>query len=686
MILLKNYSKNELLLKNNYELNQIAQKEKIQNKYFFETSRNKIINRILEYTEFKYIPQIEEYLDEGYYLLQEFFENNLRVLELERYDIIIDEDFKIYKEIVSKIIIYVNKNRKIDLNIVFLVNEYRYIYGILQSEILEEDGEYVKCELTLHPELNRIINEHNTEKLYFAFFEQSVDLYSVYYNKYKSDMIKNSVFSYIVPIIKYEIIFNCPQENNLYIKIGIDYFETEYLKEDFCIDVINLENNISLNFGDDAKKRLKENGFITNRSYFMNVEYFLTKNEDIVIKDERQNSKIVSKNFLFEKFLEYYLRKIEYTLKTKFQSIIILKNEGYNQNDGLSFECLHNIKYFNNNDREYTYILSDLDIFRIIYVRHGVVNNKVSYRLNMLLQIIHENKYLTELSFLNHVMKYVSENKSMINYKGNIFNYLKLNKDLEIKNNVEPSQIIREKSKELINNYFSDITFEERSDLDDILTYLSFKSIFEFFDQFKIIDILKKFENIKLQGRLVYTKSFIDVLKEFIPGKLLEYKSQINNSEIFKIINDFNKKKEKGNLVLNYKFTPLKFDISISYLNYLGEIHKIISLYENKTTFIDKDNTTKFVELYVEKIFQFKKNELYNIHLYLPNEYMELDENELLHTDELGIKDFEIDEVVNDIVRIFFSFKDVDTLKVCYVRRREDQIFCQFEDVFISKN
>ncbi|WP_064613321.1 hypothetical protein [Streptobacillus moniliformis] len=264
---MKNYNKNELIIKNNYELYEIAKKENILGKYNFDINRDKLIKNILKNNEYKYNKKIEEYLETGYYSIQDFFEKNLRVLEFEKFDIVI-EDVTIYKEITSKIIININKNKNLDLNIVFLVNEYRYIYGIFSSKILDVNYDYYKCELTLIPELNRFMSEYNNERLFFSFFEDSSDLYNIYYNKYKSEVLNESIYGYIAPIIKYRVIHKVNNIENIYVKLGIDNVSSKYLKEDFCIDVSNLEDNISLNYGTEAKEILKENNYKTNRSFF----------------------------------------------------------------------------------------------------------------------------------------------------------------------------------------------------------------------------------------------------------------------------------------------------------------------------------------------------------------------------------------------------------------------------------
>ncbi|CAM3063148.1 hypothetical protein [Streptobacillus ratti] len=681
---MKNYNKNELVIKNNYELHDIAKKENIVDRYNFDINRDRLINNILKNNEYKYNKGIEEYLEIGYYSMQNFFEKNLRVLEFEKFDIIV-EDITIYKEIITKIIVYVNKNRKLDLNIVLLVNEYRYIYGIFSSNILSVNDDYYKCELTLIPELNRFMSEYNNEKLFFSFFEETTDLYNVYYNKYKSEVLNDSIYGYIVPIIKYKVIQKVKSIENIYVKLGIDNVESKYLKEDFCIDISNLENNISLNYGYEAKKILEENDYKTNRTFFTKIDDIIyNENNLIIIKDENLNSETISFNELFLKFMKFYVNKIEYQIKSKINNVLILKNEDENLDNNLSLECYHNLKYFIGKDREYTYILSDLKYFKIIYVKHNVVNNKISYKLKMSEQVIHENIYLTEIMFLKTIMEYIlNDKKSLFKYEGNIFNFMKENRNFEIQLSNDYSIYIREEAKKLMNMYYNDEYFNNKKDLDDIIIYLSFKSIYDFFENFKIIDILKKFTDIKLSGKLVHTKYFIEVLKEFIPGKILEYKNTVNEKEIFEIIDDYENKRDKGNLILEYKYIELKYDIYLSYINYLGESIRIITLYENKINFIDKDNNTVFIEIIIEKIYQYKNNEKSTLIINLPQEYIELDENELLYTDELGIKDFEIDEVINDVVRIFLLFESKNKLKLCFVKRIEDQLFCYFDDINI---
>ncbi|WP_067320156.1 transcriptional regulator [Streptobacillus felis] len=684
---MKNYNKNDLLLKNNYELYEIAKKENIISKYDFEIKRDKLIMNILKNNEYINNIYIDEYSEEGYSYLQNYFENNLRLIEYEKYDFYLEE-LIIYKEIVTKTFVKIKKSKIVDKNIVLLVNEYRYIYGIFTVNIIEIYDEYYKCELTLIPELNRITSNFNNEKIFYAFIQDSKDLYDIYYDKYKKDVLNDSLYTYIVPIIRYKIMSNIIKIPNLYVKLGIDYIESKFLKENFFFEISNLENNISLNFGSIVKNILVENNYKVNRSFFTKIEYVLNMyDEEIVIKDENLNSRIVKFYDLYIKFIKYYVNKIEYKIKQKIENVIILKNEEDSTNNYYSLECINNLKYFNGKDREYTYILSDLEYFKIIYVKHNVKNNKVTYKLNITAQVIHENNFLTEFNFLNLVIEYLKNNKeSIFENSINMFKYLKENKDIEISVSKEYDIKIREEAKLLVKNYFKNIEMKESRDLDDIIVYLSFKSIYSFFDNFKIIDILKKFSNIKLAGKLVHTSSFIEVLKEFIPGKIIDYKKEVNESEIFEIIDDFEKKKSKGNISLEYKYIPLKYDIILSYNNYLSEKIKIISFYENITNFIDKDKNTIFVELNVEKIYQFKENVYNNVKIYLPEKYIELDENELLRTDELGIKDIELDEVINDIVRIFFSFSKKNIIRLCYVKRNEDQLYCSFDELKLCEN
>ena len=74
---MKKYNRNELVIKSQYELSQIARTENLVNRFNTNLDREKLIDLIIKYREYRIIKRILMYNQDSFYKLQEFINKNL---------------------------------------------------------------------------------------------------------------------------------------------------------------------------------------------------------------------------------------------------------------------------------------------------------------------------------------------------------------------------------------------------------------------------------------------------------------------------------------------------------------------------------------------------------------------------------------------------------------------------------
>lgn len=174
---MRRYEKNQIVLNSIYQLKNIVNEEKICNKFSISNNREELIDLILKNMEYKILNRISTYQEDKIYFLQEYIDKSLRILKFDINDVYIKQKFKIYLNIKNEdIYVYINKNKKISLENVMIINKNKYIYAIGYLEYVKIDGQYIKYKLNIEKELNFLNNNISCEKIYMLFLKKNVIL------------------------------------------------------------------------------------------------------------------------------------------------------------------------------------------------------------------------------------------------------------------------------------------------------------------------------------------------------------------------------------------------------------------------------------------------------------------------------------------------------------------------------
>lgn len=394
--------------------------------------------------------------------------------------------------------------------------------------------------------------------------------------------------------------------------------------------------------------------------------------------------------------------------------------------------------YYNNliyldvlkNKEEYILFLSDDFNFYITFNKYLNIDSKIMYNVTLESKIKYLNNDLSLINLKKYIEKYIKiglYNKdkflnSIFDYEENFIDYLKENDfdkinesidnkskkvqesflldesnfeyDMNLFNQIKSNNLfLNDLSDKILDYYFlntkkayfkiSDVYSKNEGDfselvisklhIDEMIKFLSFKVLNMFFNKYTVIEILKIFSNIKLSGKILKTDAFFDVLKEFLPGSLIN-KSKSKKETSFEIFKNLDKMQFLGNLKIEYKLKELKYDYELFYIDYKKEKNKILSSKSDKFSYIDKSIETKILKLKIKYIYEFNENDIEDIILDFNREYIEIDEEELIKINKIGIQSDCINEITNDIIRIFF-YNQSNKIELLFVRRITDQIY-----------
>lgn len=703
---MKKYRENEIVLKSYYDLEKILKNEKLISSFEYIKDRNQLIELLLKYRKYNILKRILEFREDGINNIQNFLDNYLILLNFE-INLKIEEKIEIYIDIDNKIgNIYVTKNSIFSKDIVLIVNKNRYIYAIGYLKYICDEREYEKYELIIKKDLNRIDLYYSNEELFFLFLEDKCDIkvYEIYYNQYISKLYHESIYGFIFKIEEFKVKKYVDTVDLIYINMKNNFFESIYLKEEFFVSIFT--ENVYL-YGIEARDNYINSNFSLQESIFFNLKEILDNFEDkIVVKNFFSKRFEINYKDIYFKYMDYYISKIEMENKIKVKNYIPIIDEKYifNFEKIVSKSYYLDFMYISQNyidlnqkySKELVLYLNDYS-FSIFESICEIKDAKIMYNVylkNILKLKTNSFNYEKIIELLSKYLKYNEEREnfiSLFSYEDDFLTSLK-NNEYKLENVYLND---KEKNKYIYNailvfNYYlknqnkaffkilnMDTIINEKNILnlhiEEIIQYLSYESIKKFFEKYNFLDILKTYNCVRLNGNILKTKAFFEVIKEYIAGNFINLKKSEDKDFLYKL-NKIYELENEGKINFDYEFLDLNYRFVVYYYNHKEEKIKIIDSDNILKGYIDKFESTNYLDIEFEIINEFKDSEVITKRINILDTFLEMDEEKILELTDNGINLSEINEIVNGILRVFFIFKD-NKIKIYFIKRIFDQTY-----------
>lgn len=510
-------------------------------------------------------------------------------------------------------------------------------------------------------------------------------------------------------------------------KIICDYFSLEFEMYVYKIKEDEIE---ILYFQDAKNLLEKyEYRILGTHIYSMN-ELFSNSDEIIRIFDNFGRNKYLSKNTLISFFIEKLKEEINYYSKKHYLRYnIIGKNIKYKDIECFSslhfinywvvLQNIDKVKHGIYSFEKYLIINSNLECIEASTNNYEIIEKDINYEIYVnsnLCNLKNNINYDLIINKIFLILKHKICDEKYIKYDSKeLFqiidngNYQKINDDLKSKINILeekfPTDYLKNKNKltkeymEIYQNYILirnlaqtiykeylndeyknvyeyDFEIKKYSKLKKIVLsrdevdYIFIIEIYNFLNIFfnfeNLADILNKYNGITLMGSIIKSRIFYDILKEFIPGKLISFDLKNKKSELQlletakRYIEDINFGKIKYNFSLEYE----KLNFIISVKNFKGKFELVYDSKTSKIGYIDKISISKKVEI---KIKNEKSKDEKILEINVPEKYNEIDEN------YVNIEQKYLNTIENGISRIFFKYEK--SLEITFINRVKDQIF-----------
>lgn len=697
---------------------------KIENKSIHDLislvdSKNKIFNKrediikdIKKNNKIFFNYRITNYIESSYFETQKLLDFNFIKQDYENRKILIEEKYIFYTNITSKDnYIQINKNSNISKEIIFIVNQKKYIYAIGYLEYIETLGEFEKFRIIINEDLNSFRYNKINEDMYIMLIENECDkrIYEIYYKISSNKYINESIYGYLYKIEKYEIKEINEILDNLNIDISNNKISSIYSSEYFCLIFFKIYPNLIISFSDEAEEILLNNKIFDFKTILNDISnLFIKYNEKITISDLFGNNLSITKIDVIKGYIKSYISRVESEFKIKINSYKLLLNPLFEDFDNYRNKIVAiNQKYIDKNKKDYSYIFIYLDDyeFKICEVHISIDDFVIIYNIDIKVKVNVKNNFFTEVEFLNKLELLIFENmnnnfnEGLFNYEDSFMAYLKKTDRLEIEKNLKKRYYYIEKTKleeikkfdekafkmkymsrmikkiYLENPNLDNIKIAEleinRRYIDEIIMYLSYYSVKEFFNQIDFSNLIKNFFNIKIYGKLLKTNSFLEVLKEYVPGRILDF--SLVNDKYLEILNQNDRDIIEGHLKIKEDYLNMDYKILIYYQNYKKEIKNLIDNLNSKN-YLDKLETTKEFKLNLKYIFEYIEEVNKEIIIKIENNFIEMDEDEILREEKIKINEIELNEIVNSVIRIFFQL-DKGILNMYFIKRKDNQLY-----------
>lgn len=722
------YTKEELLIKSYDTLYKIALKEKLLNIYTEDKTKSQLIELILEYRENKYFDKIVIKNNEGFVEIQKILDEKIVEISKNSIDIEIPHTMTIFSNkrinVDEGYYILINKNLKIDTTFILLVGVNNYIYSIFSVSLDEEYNNEIYDKYIFD---SIYIERFNFELDFFEntkliFFEKNVsNILKKIYRGEKIEFVPKNLLCYSVKMIEFNI--KKLDKKNKYFPILImeNTLISKYFTKRFGLYIRKIEDKyIYIDFFEDSHKTLKNKEYIFYGSYFGNlVDFFNNQEEEIKIYDDYLNSKKILKKKLVNIFLKELLDIVMSYSKTTFEGIsfigLDLKSDEFRYinlpftiNYNLVQEKLGNGNFYSD---KYLIISSEYNNFNISTNDFCINEKDINYEVNIN-TIVNVISYdINYESIIRNILDILKIKISNIEFNVIQFNELmeRINTDgyLKIINSIEGKVKKAEKifgldfykyeferndiylniqknyyfllfeCYKLFDEYCNNINFNSyyikeynvtinKEEIEYILSLKIYNFLNNFFKKYTVLDLLKKYKGVKLIGKFVNNTLFYNLLKEFIPGKIIKF-SEFNKNNYNLILNTVEKYIEDievARIKCNNTLTYERKNLEIIAIDFKNEFKCVLNTKTKLFGYIDKLEMVIKINI---KINNLETNEYYDRLIYMPKEFYEKDEG------ETKIDQSYLDNIDNGIVRIFFFIEDVIEYKCA--KRVNDQIY-----------
>lgn len=687
------YNYNELIDKSYNELYEIIESENLMYKfsslYDYSLDRKELINIILKYRsnyENKYI-----FYEEDILKLQEYIDKYL-ILEDTNYiningNIEIIENIDLY----NGVNITVLENENIS-NLAFITNSRGYIYAICHLEYIEQKENMVKYNLKIERNLNRI--DFNID------YTKSDEIFYIYFMPKNFSIENNEKF-----IAKRKLVENIEIKKSkknkkreyMYFENGYIYTNKYIFRDNFYTFLHKNTNLLCFENSLEFKKNFKFR--YTNNFYSMES---LKNNEEFSLyKDSRSEKLKINNKDILKKLKEMLIRYINSNNKEITEEIYLV-SEVNEKIKGLEISKYNSLFYINyhfinqtiNNMKEKIYVEKPYLIFNIENSNFSISENSFKieekrnrYNIELNTKLLIHGNILTNNEIKENLKKYlktnIEKNMEIKESKFNILNF-KINSPVFFEYN---KFNIKHKYNEELIDYVVNIIYDEivvnnkniykledilkdkflkKSQISDVILDIkginnmvydvTYKEISKYFNKINLLDLLKKYNKIKVNGKLTHNLSFISAIKEYIPGKMIE-NIKIKDDIFSYIFEEYENSLIQGKIEIKYNYLPLIEEIRIMYKSYRNEYIEIYSNKKDKYGKFDVYSKTKEIDL---KIVNIDKKETREFKIYNILNKIEMDEKEILDKLEkdydLNIEQVELlDDIKEDILRILIT-------------------------------
>lgn len=722
------YTKEELLIKSYDTLYKIALKEKLLNIYTEDKTKSQLIELILEYRENKYFDKIVNKNNEGFVAIQKILDEKVVEISKDSIDIEVPHTMTIFSNkrinVDEGYYILINKNLKIDTTFILLVGANNYIYSIFSVSL---DEEYINEIYDKYIFDSIYIERFNFELDFFEntkliFFEKNVsNIFKKIYLGEKIEFVPKNLLCYSIKMIEFNI--KKLDEKNKYFPILVmeNTLISKYFTKRFGLYIRKIEDKyIYIDFFEDSHKTLKNKEYIFYGSYFGNlVDFFNNQEEEIKIYDDYLNSKKILKKKLVDIFLKELLDIVMSYSKITFEGIsfigLDLKRDEFRYinlpftiNYNLVQEKLGNGNFFSD---KYLIISSEYNNFNISTNDFCINEKDINYEVNINTIVNVINYDINYESIIRNLLDILKIKISNIEFNVIQFNELmeKINTNgyLKIINSIEEKVKKAEKifsldfykyeferndiylsiqknyyfllfeCYKLFDEYCNNINFNSyyikeykitinKEEIEYILSLKIYNFLNNFFKKYTVLDLLKKYKGVKLIGKFVNNTLFYNLLKEFIPGKIIKF-SEFNKNNYNLILNTVEKYIEDievARIKCNNTLTYERKNLEIIAMDFKNEFKCVLNTKTKLFGYIDKLEMVIKINI---KINNLETNESYDRLIYIPKEFYEKDEG------ETKIDQIYLDNIDNGIVRIFFFIEDVIEYKCA--KRVNDQVY-----------
>ena len=327
-------------------------------------------------------------------------------------------------------------------------------------------------------------------------------------------------------------------------------------------------------------------------------------------------------------------------------------------------------KIFENLDREYE------KSEKIIPTKYSKFENKMSESYRKI-----KNNFYMLWEAAENMKKEFFTSDGRLRTRFDIPKIMEREKDLHITELKTWNIHIMENDKFKTINKFPDEIFTIK-EIEKILKSDIYSMLRKFLNTYYKEGMLFEYSLIKLSGQSTKISTFQEVLKEFVPGKMIEYKELSHRDDYELKLNcldgaiKYLDYKRFGHMDVNIENEVPLVPYSVYAERYDGEKVEMLETSRKASvlmSYIDKSISAMELKLYVHNAEnELKKEVIYkNV-----NEYKEEDAEDILREYEGIFTQYETDEIENNVVR-FFVYTDMNNwgFYVVPVQRHGDQLY-----------